>query len=296
VALRLLKAGHQVCGYNRTAERAKWLVGEGLSLCATPRDVAENSDIVFTMVTNTTALQAVVEGEDGILAGLGPGKVYIDMSTASPEFSRELSKRVRETGASMLDVPVSGSVATLEEGRLSLMAGGAKEDFERVLPVLKDIGPTVNYVGANGQAVLMKIAINLQLAVQMAAFSEGVLLAERGGIDRKIAVEVMLNSVIASPMVKYRCPFVLDMPEEAWFDVNMMQKDMLLALELGRSSNVPLPTTAVTNELLTSARAMGFEKQDFAVLFNALEAMAGGPRKEVPSPLRGEGQGEGRNV
>jgi 3-hydroxyisobutyrate dehydrogenase-like beta-hydroxyacid dehydrogenase len=278
VALRLLKAGHQVCGYNRTAERAKWLVGEGLSLCATPRDVAENSDIVFTMVTNTTALQAVVEGKDGILAGLGPGKVYIDMSTASPEFSRELSKRVRETGASMLDVPVSGSVATLEEGRLSLMAGGAKDDFERVLPVLKDIGPTVNYVGANGQAVLMKIAINLQLAVQMAAFSEGVLLAERGGIDRKIAVEVMLNSVIASPMVKYRCPFVLDMPEEAWFDVNMMQKDMLLALELGRSSNVPLPTTAVTNELLTSARAMGFEKQDFAVLFKALEAMAGGPR------------------
>ena len=278
VALRLLKAGYQVCGYNRTVERAKWLVDEGLSLCATPRDVAENSDIVFTMVTNTTALKAVVEGEDGILAGLAPGKVYIDMSTASPEFSRELAKRVRETGAAMLDVPVSGSVVTLEEGRLSLMAGGAREDFERVLPILKNIGPTVNYVGANGQAVLMKIAINLQLAVQMVAFSEGVLLAERGGIDRKTAVEVMLNSVIASPMVKYRCPFVLDMPEEAWFDVNMMQKDMLLALELGRSSNVPLPTTAVTNELLTSARAMGFEKQDFAVLFNALEAMAGGPR------------------
>jgi 3-hydroxyisobutyrate dehydrogenase-like beta-hydroxyacid dehydrogenase len=278
VALRLLKAGHQVCGYNRTVERANWLVDEGLSLCATPRDVAENSDIVFTMVTNTTALKAVVEGEDGILAGLAPGKVYIDMSTASPEFSRELSKRVRETGAAMLDVPVSGSVVTLEEGRLSLMAGGAREDFERVLPILKNIGPTVNYVGANGQAVLMKIAINLQLAVQMVAFSEGVLLAERGGIDRKTAVEVMLNSVIASPMVKYRCPFVLDMPDEAWFDVNMMQKDMLLALELGRSSNVPLPTTAVTNELLTAARGMGFEKQDFAVLFNALEAMAGGPR------------------
>lgn len=278
VALRLLRAGHQVCGYNRTAERARWLVRDGLSLCATPREVAERSDIVFTMVTNTTALKAVAEGDDGILAGLGPGKVYIDMSTASPEFSRELSKRVRATGAAMLDVPVSGSVATLEEGRLSLMAGGAREDFERVLPVLKDIGPTVNHVGANGQAALMKIAINLQLAVQMVAFSEGVLLAERGGIDRKIAVEVMLNSVIASPMVKYRCPFVLDMPEEAWFDVNMMQKDMLLALELGRSSSVPLPTTAVANELLTSARAMGFEKRDFAVLFNALEAMAGGPR------------------
>jgi 3-hydroxyisobutyrate dehydrogenase-like beta-hydroxyacid dehydrogenase len=279
VALRLLKAGHRVCGYNRTPERARWLVDEGLTLCPTPRQVAESSEIVFTMVTNTTALKAVVEGENGILAGLGPGKVYVDMSTSSPEYSRELSERVRAAGGAMLDVPVSGSVSTLEEGRLSLMAGGTREDFEKVLPVLKDIGPTVNYVGSNGQAVLMKIAINLQLAVQMVAFSEGVLLAERGGIARKTAVEVMLNSVIASPMVKYRCPFVLEMPDEAWFDVNMMQKDMLLALELGRQSNVPLPTTAVTNELLTSARALGLEKKDFAVLFNALEAMAGGPKR-----------------
>ena len=279
VAQRLLNAGHRMRGYNRTPERASWLVDQGLELCPTPRQVAEHSDIVFTMVTNTAALKAVVEGEDGILAGLGKGKVYIDMSTSSPEYSRALSERVRQTGAAMLDVPVSGSVSTLEEGRLSLMAGGSREDFEKVLPVLKDIGPTVNYVGSNGQAVLMKIAINLQLAVQMVAFSEGVLLAERGGIDRKIAVEVMLNSVIASPMVKYRCPFVLEMPEEAWFDVNMMQKDMLLALELGRESNVPLPTTAVTNELLTSARALGLEKKDFAVLFNALEAMAGGPQQ-----------------
>ncbi|MDQ6878492.1 MAG: NAD(P)-dependent oxidoreductase [Candidatus Dormibacteraeota bacterium] len=279
VALRLLKAGHKMRGYNRTPERAQWLVDEGMQLCPTPRQVAESSEITFTMVTNTAALKAVVEGEDGILAGIGPGKVYIDMSTSSPDYSRELSERVRAAGGAMLDVPVSGSVSTLEEGRLSLMAGGSEQDFQRVLPVLREIGPTVNYVGTNGQAVLMKIAVNLQLAVQMVAFSEGVLLAERGGIARKTAVEVMLNSVIASPMVKYRCPFVLDMPDEAWFDVNMMQKDMLLALELGRKSNVPLPTTAVTNELLTSARALGLENKDFAVLFNALEAMAGGPQR-----------------
>jgi 3-hydroxyisobutyrate dehydrogenase-like beta-hydroxyacid dehydrogenase len=278
VALRLLKAGHEVRGYNRTAERARWLVEHGLQLCMTPREVAEGSDIIFTMVTNTAALKAVADGEDGILAGLGPGKVYVDMSTCSPSFSRELSRRARDAGAEMMDVPVSGSVSTLEEGRLSLMAGGSKETFDRILPVLRDIGPTVNYVGPNGRAVLMKIAINLQLAIQMVAFSEGVLLAERGGIARETAVEVMLNSVIASPMVKYRGPFVLDMPAEAWFDVNMMQKDMLLAIELGRDSNVPLPTTVVVNELLTSARALGLEKKDFAVLFNALETMAGGQR------------------
>ena len=275
VALRLLKAGHTVRGYNRTAAKAAWLEREGLRLCPTPRQVAEASEITFTMVTNTDALKAVVEGSDGILAGLGPGKVYADMSTVGPKFSAALAERVRERGAAMLDVPVSGSVSTLEEGRLSLMVGGESSDFERVLPVLKDIGPTVNYVGGNGKAVLMKIAINLQLAVQMLAFSEGVLLAERGGIERQTAVEVMLNSVIASPMVKYRGPFVLGQPEEAWFDVNMMQKDMLLALELGRESNLPLPTTAVTNELLTAARGLGLDKKDFAVLFDTLATMAG---------------------
>ena len=121
----------------------------------------------------------------------------------------------------------------------------------------------------------MKMATNLSLAVQMLAFSEGVLLAEKSGIPRETAVQVLLNSVIASPMVKYRGPFVLGQPEEAWFDVNMMQKDLLVALEMGRQLDVPLPTTAVTNELLTAARAMGFEKKDFAVLFDVLAGMSG---------------------
>jgi 3-hydroxyisobutyrate dehydrogenase-like beta-hydroxyacid dehydrogenase len=121
----------------------------------------------------------------------------------------------------------------------------------------------------------MKIATNLSLAVQMLAFSEGVLLAEKSGIDRKTAVEVLLNSVIASPMVKYRGPFVLDMPDEAWFDVSMMQKDLLLALEMGRQLDVPLPSTALTNEMLTAARGMGLADKDFAVLFEVLARMAG---------------------
>jgi 3-hydroxyisobutyrate dehydrogenase-like beta-hydroxyacid dehydrogenase len=275
VALRLLKAGHRVRGYNRTRGRADRLIKSGLELCDTPRDVAAASDIVFSMVTNTSALSAVTEGPDGILAGLSEGKLYIDMSTSSPHFSRQLSERVREAGAGMLDAPVSGSVSTLEEGRLSIMVGGDKDDFERAVAVLKDIGPTVTHVGENGQAVLLKIAINLQLAVQMLAFSEGMLLAEKGGIDRSTAAGVMFNSVIASPMIKYRGAFVLQKPDEAWFDVNMMQKDMLLALEMGRHFDVPLPTTAVTNELLTAARGLGMEKEDFAALFDTLAVLAG---------------------
>jgi 3-hydroxyisobutyrate dehydrogenase-like beta-hydroxyacid dehydrogenase len=275
VAKRLLDAGHTVTGWNRTQEKAQWLLDAGMRWGATPREVAESSEIVFTMVTNTAAVRAVTEGEDGILAGLAPGKVYVDMSTASPDNTRAVAARVAELGAHMLDAPVSGSVITLEQGKLSVMVGGDDEVFERVRPVLEAIGPKVFHVGPNGAAVTIKIATNLSLAVQMLAFSEGVLLAEKSGIARETAVEVMLASVIASPMVAYRGPFVLGQPEEAWFDVNMMQKDMNLALELGRALDVPLPTTAVTNEFLTAARGMGLEKKDFAILFDVLAALSG---------------------
>lgn len=275
IAHRLLKAGHALTGYNRTRSKAEWLVEEGMRWADTPREVAEASEVTFSMVTGPAALRAITEGPDGILAGLAPGKIYIDVTTGSPEASRALAAEVSKVGASMLDAPVSGSVSTLEENRLSIIVGGDPEVFERALPILKQIGPTVIHVGGNGTAVLMKIAVNLSLAVQMLALSEGVLLAEKGGVDRKTALEVMLSSVIASPMVKYRGPFILKQPDEAWFNVNMMQKDMLLALEASRSLNVPLPTTAATNEMLTAARAMGYETQDFAVMFQALARMSG---------------------
>jgi 3-hydroxyisobutyrate dehydrogenase-like beta-hydroxyacid dehydrogenase len=275
ITKRLLGAGHDVVGYNRTAAKAQWLVDLGLRLADSPRQVAEESDVVFSMVTNTKALSAITDGPDGILAGLGPGKIYVDSTTGTPEGSRELAERVAETGAVMLDAPVSGSVSTLEEGKLSIMVGGDEDAFAQVEPILRDIGPTVTRIGDNGQALLMKIAINLSLHVQMVAFSEGVLLAEKDGIPREVAVEAMLNSVIASPMIKYRGPMILEQPEEAWFNVNMMQKDMNLALEAGRKLDVPLPTTAVSNELLTAARGMGLEEYDFAIVFEVLAQMAG---------------------
>ena len=275
MAKRLLDAGHDVTGYNRTKSKAQWLLDAGMKWGDTPRAVASAAEITISMVANTQALQAVTGGADGILAGLGAGKIYIDMSTVSPAASRDIARQVEAKGARMLDAPVSGSVTTLEEGKLSIMAGGDRQAFERALPILQAIGPKVTHVGANGLAVSMKIATNLSLAVQMLAFSEGVLLAEKSGIARETAVEVLLNSVMASPMVKYRGPFVLKMPDEAWFDVDMMQKDMLLALEMGRQLDVPLPTTAITNQMLTAARGMGLAEKDFAILFEALARMAG---------------------
>ncbi len=275
MAKRLLNSGHAVTGHNRTKGKAKWLLDAGMKWGETPRAVAQAAEITFSMVANTDALRAVAFGPDGVLAGLDAGKIFIDMSTVSPAASRDLAAQVAAKGAQMLDAPVSGSVSTLEEGKLSIMVGGDRSAFERARPILEAIGPKVTHVGGNGLAVSMKIATNLSLAVQMLAFSEGVLLAEKSGIARETAVEVLLNSVIASPMVKYRGPFVLKMPDEAWFDVNMMQKDLLLALGMGRSLDVPLPTTAVTNELLTAARAMGYADKDFAVLFETLARMAG---------------------
>src|ERR1700746_3560258 len=250
---RLLEKGHAGTGYNRTRSKAQWLIDKGMKFAESPKAVAAVSDVTFTMVTNAAALAAVTDEPDGLLAGIGHGKFHIDMSTVSPAVSRALAAKVREKGADMIDSPVSGSVITLQEGKLSVMVGGRRETFEKAKPVLQDVGPKVTYVGDNGQALVLKIAVNLSLAVQMLAFSEGVLLAEKSGISRETAVDVLTHSAIASPMVQYRGPFVLKMPDEAWFDVNMMQKDMMLAMEMGRSLDVPLPTTAVTNEFLTAA-------------------------------------------
>jgi 3-hydroxyisobutyrate dehydrogenase-like beta-hydroxyacid dehydrogenase len=276
VTKRLLDAGHTVHGYNRTREKAQWLVDQGLILEDTPRAVAEQVDVVMTMVTNTKALDAVARGADGILAGLKPGQIWVDSTTGSPANVRKLAEEVEALGAFLLDAPISGAPITLEQGKASIMVGGAEEAFDRVKPILEDVGPIVRRIGDNGQALLLKIAINLSLHVQMVAFSEGLLVAEKGGIDREVAVEAMLNSVIASPMIKYRGPFVLGHPEgDAWFDCNMMQKDMQLALDAGREYGVPMPTTAVSNELLTAARGMGVDHYDFAVVYDVLASMSG---------------------
>jgi 3-hydroxyisobutyrate dehydrogenase-like beta-hydroxyacid dehydrogenase len=275
MAKRLLDARHPVVGYNRTREKARWLADSGLRLVSSPREVAQAADAIFTMVTDTAALEAVTRGPDGILAGLRPGAVLVEMSTVSPEAVRALATDVAARGAELLDAPVSGSPATLDAGQLSFMVGGTAPALERVRPYLTAIGPTITHVGAVGLAKAMKIAINQGLAVQMLAFAESVLLAEKAGVARERAVEALLRSVVASPMLKYRGPFVLGMPAEAWFDVGMMQKDLGLSLDLGRSTGVPLATVSVTNELLTAARGLGLAGYDFAVVFDVVARLAG---------------------
>jgi 3-hydroxyisobutyrate dehydrogenase-like beta-hydroxyacid dehydrogenase len=277
MARRLLDGGFALHGYNRTAAKAAALVAAGMTLAASPREVAERAEAVFTMVTDDAALDAVTRAPQGILSGLRPGAILIEMSTVSPAVVQRLAQEVTARGAALLDAPVSGSPATLDAGQLSFMVGGDPAVLERARPFLTAIGPTMTHVGPVGLAKSMKIAVNQGLAVQMLSFVESVLLAEKAGVARERAVEVLLKSVVASPMVKYRGPFVLGMPAEAWFDVDMIQKDLRLALDMARDSAVALPSVALTHELLTAAKGMGLAHYDFAILFDVLAQMAGLP-------------------
>jgi 3-hydroxyisobutyrate dehydrogenase-like beta-hydroxyacid dehydrogenase len=272
---RLLDKGHSVTGYNRTRSKAEWLIEKRMQWADSPRAVCEAADVILSMVSNDAALLDIAEGPNGLLAALKPNQLWVDMSTVGAATARPLVARVREKGADMVDAPVSGSTVTLKKGDLLIMVGGRAETFERLQPLLLDIGRKVIHVGDNGNGLICKIATNLSLAVQMLAYSEGILLAEKSGIPREVAVEVLSNGVIASPMIQYRSKFCLKLPDEALFNVNMQQKDMLLALEMGRKLNIPLPTTSVTNEFLTAARGMGLADKDFAVVFNVLAAMCG---------------------
>ncbi len=280
MARRLLDAGHALCGYNRTAAKAADLVRAGMTLAASPREVAERADVVFTMVTDDTALDMVARSTEGLLAGWRPGAILVEMSTVSPAVIERLAADLAARGGTVLDAPVSGSPVTLDAGQLSFMVGGDPAALERARPYIEAIGPTITHVGRVGLAKSMKIAVNQGLAVQILSFSEAVLLAEKAGIDRGRAVEVLLKSVIASPMVKYRGPFVLGMPEEGWFDVDMIQKDLRLALDMARASGVALPSVALTHELMTAAKSFGLAKYDFAVVFDVIARMSGLPESK----------------
>jgi 3-hydroxyisobutyrate dehydrogenase-like beta-hydroxyacid dehydrogenase len=280
MAARFLAAGYPVYGEERSRGHADELVRQGLQWRDTPREVAEAADIVFTSVPDDAVLDLVASGPDGILAGLAADKIWVDVSTVSPAVSRELAERVRAQGATMLDAPVSGSVPQVRTGTLTIMVGGDEGAYARVEPLLRELG-TPRHVGENGQGLLLKLAININLAVQMLAFSEGVLLAERGGLDRELAVEMMSESAIGSPLLRGRAPLVLDLPQDAWFDVELAHKDIRLALATGRSEGVPLPAAAVADWLFTKASEFGYGHRDIASLFEVLGRVGAEKRGEL---------------
>jgi 3-hydroxyisobutyrate dehydrogenase-like beta-hydroxyacid dehydrogenase len=274
---RLLEAGHTVTGWNRTPGKADPLIDRGMAWADSPRDVAAVADIVFSMVTDASAVRAIALGDDGIISGLSDDGVYLDMSTIDPDVSREISTAFADRGLAMLDAPLSGSPVTVRQGTASTMVGGPEAVYARVEPVLHDIGSKVSRIGPQGTAVQMKVAINLTLIVEMVSFCESVALAEKGGVDRATAVDAMLKSVVASPVMGYRGPFILDMPDKPLADVTLQQKDMVLALDVARRQGSPAPLGAVANQLLNACRGLGIDHRDFVTVFDVYHMLSGSP-------------------
>jgi 3-hydroxyisobutyrate dehydrogenase-like beta-hydroxyacid dehydrogenase len=244
IASHLVSRGYEVYGTDRTGSRADALIGEGLHWCDSPGEVAETAEVVFNTVGDLDELEEATEGPDGILTGLSAGKVYADTSIVSPEASRELAARVEALGASMLAAPLSASVPAADGELPAIIVGGDPKAFERVEPILHELGGTVTFVGEIGQALLLNLAVNVTLAIQVLALSEGVQLAEHGGIDRRLALDVLRRSAIGSPLLQKGA--LLELPDKAWFDVY---------------------------ELLSAARVLGYEHRDIADLFQAFAEM-----------------------
>jgi 3-hydroxyisobutyrate dehydrogenase-like beta-hydroxyacid dehydrogenase len=273
VAARLLAAGYPVHGTARSRDGVASLLANGLRWQDTPRAVAEAADVVITSIPDDGVLNEIASGPDGILAGLAPRMVWADMSTVSPRASRDLADRVRARDAAMLDAPVSGSVPQAQAGTLTIMVGGDEDAYASVEPILQELGNPTR-IGPNGQGLVLKLAVNISLGVQMLAFAEGLVLAERSGVDPEIALGVMTQSAIASPMLQARAAIVHDLPDEAWFDLGFMQKDIRLALGTGREVGAPLPAADRASDVLGLANVLGYERRDIAALVPFLEELA----------------------
>jgi 3-hydroxyisobutyrate dehydrogenase-like beta-hydroxyacid dehydrogenase len=277
---RFLAAGYAVTGWNRTRERATPLLAQGMQWADNPAAVAARSDITFSIVTDGAAVKTIALGENGVLSGMKPGGVYIDMGTIAPDVTRAVAAEFAQKNIQMLDAPLSGSPVTVQQGNASLMIGGDKPTFERIEPVLRVIGPKVTYIGASGQAVTMKLAVNLLLMVEVVAFGEAVALAEKGGVAREVALDAVLKSVTAAPVLGYRGPFILEggMPKVPLADVTLQQKDMLLVLDMARKFGSPVPLAAAANEMMNACRGLGLDKNDFVVAHEVYRRLGGQSR------------------
>ena len=274
---RLLAAGHSVTGWNRTKAKAAPMLKLGMGWAETPREAARESEIVLSIVIDSAAARAVALGENGIIAGLRKDAVYLDMSTIAPDTSRAIAAEFAKNGLAMMDAPISGTTLTLGQGKASLMVGGDKAAFDRVQPVLLAIGPKVTYIGAQGLAVQLKVALNMTLVIEVIGFCEGIALAEKGGVPREIAVDAFLKSVVASPVLNYRAPLILEghISDATYGNVNLQQKDMLLALDLGRQLGVPVPLGAAANEMLNACRGLGLDHHDFVTVYEVYRRLGG---------------------
>lgn len=267
MAANLLKAGYQLTVWNRSPEKCEPLVASGAKVVPTPRQVAETSDIVCAMMATPQAVMAVRDGADGILAGMVPGKGYLDFSTIDLETSKETARLARERGALFLEAPVAGSRKPAEDATLTIMAAGDRALFDSALPVMETMGKKILFLGEVGNAARMKLANNLIMGGMMASLAEGMALAARSGLDLSLLLEVLDSGAMSNPMFRLKGPAVAANAEfPPAFPLKHMQKDLRLALRLAEEVGQPLFVAATVNELYKGALASGLGDSDFAAV------------------------------
>ncbi len=276
MARHLLKAGHEVALWTHSSAKARELAKEGSgTACATPREVAERSDFVFYCVGNTAMARAITVGKDGLLEGARSGSVTADCSTISPDVSKEIGAAFAAKGAHFLDAPCTGSRPGAENAALTFMVGGDQSAFEKAKPHFEVMGKRLYYCGPAGNGLYAKLTQNLILANLMQAFAEGMLLSTKNGIPAEMMLDILDNSAAKSSLISFKAPYILGRNFAANFSTRWMHKDVGMALESGKSHDLPLPLTAVTEQMLRVAIAKGYGDDDFCSTFRVLEDWAG---------------------
>jgi 3-hydroxyisobutyrate dehydrogenase-like beta-hydroxyacid dehydrogenase len=276
MARHLLKAGHEVALWTNTAGKARELAQEGKGIaCATPKEVAQHADFIFYCVGNTEMARSITSGPHGLLEGIRPGSVTADCSTISPAESREINALFTAKGADFLDAPCTGSKPGAENAALTFMVGGNEAAFERTRPYFEIMGKRLYYCGAAGQGLQAKLTQNLILANLMQAFAEGMVLAAKGGVDPAMMLDILDNSAAKSGLVSFKAPFIFRRDFSTNFSTKWLHKDVSMALDSAKSMNVPMPLTALTQQMLQTTIARGWGEDDFCSTIRVLEEWAG---------------------
>lgn len=275
MARNLMEAGYDLIVYNRSRGKVEDLVSEGAEAAESPKEIAEDATIVFTMLPGPPEIREVVAGEDGLLRGTGEGSLLVDMSTSSPVLAREMARTARERGVGLLDAPVSGGDIGAVEGTLSIMIGGEEEDFERARPLFDVMGETVVYVGPSGTGQVVKACNQIVVALTIEAVSEALVLGSKAGVDPKKVIEVLSGGLAGNKVMEVKGEKFLSHDFEPGGKVESHLKDLGIALEAGREYGVPLPLTAVVDQMFGTLMAKGREGWDHSALLTLIEEWAG---------------------
>jgi 2-hydroxy-3-oxopropionate reductase len=275
MAKNLIEAGYDLDVYNRTREKAEELASEGATVAGSPKEVAEQSDVVITMLPDSPQVEDVLTGEEGVLEGVREGALIVDMSTISPVITEELSQKAKEKGASMLDAPVSGGDVGAIEGTLAIMVGGSEEDFERASPLFEVMGKTVTHVGPSGTGQVVKAANQIVVALTIEAVSEALVLGSKGGVAPEKILDVLGGGLAGNKVMEVKREKLLGHSFDPGFRIELHHKDLGIALAAGREYGVTLPVTAIVDQMLETLKMRGKGDRDHSAILTLIEESSG---------------------